>query len=100
MTSLYQERAASSIQLSYQRSITDIHNEFAVAFLKNKRNFQSLSWWLLPAEEWQSDDCIVSGGSVCLQGEAKQLDRLIVLFAKLKAKTTKLTKDSLTGYSL
>ena len=39
--------------------------------VKNKRNFQSLSWWLLPAEEWQSDDCIVSGGSMCLQGEAK-----------------------------
>ena len=97
MTSLHRERAASSIQLIYQRSIINIHDEFAVAFLKNKRN----CWWLLPVEEWQSDDCIISGVSMCLhlQREAKHFDRLIILFGKLKAKATKLTKDSLTGYS-
>jgi len=33
------------------------------------------------------------------KGKQEHLDRLIVLFARLKAKATELTKDSLTGYS-
>ena len=42
--------------------------------------------------------CISSGGPFVSGGKPKHLNKLIALFAKLEAKATKLTKDSLTGY--
>ena len=42
--------------------------------------------------------CIISGGPFVSGGKPKHLNKLIVLFAKLEAKATKLAKDSLTGY--
>jgi len=59
---------------SYTKSILDIHDDFAAAFLKNFRSCTRVSgdsYFL--QKSGRERTCIVSGGPVCLhlQGEAK-----------------------------
>ena len=72
------------------------------SFLEEQQHCQScttgnFSWWLLPAEEWQWEDLYRQSLWWFFSRKQKHLDRIIVLFAKLKAKAT---KDSWTGWLL
>ena len=93
---------------SHARSTLNIHDDFAVAFLKNSNTVGHVPWrkisgvsacshFLQTTLQMSGSEmtCIISGGSVCLHLQI-HLDRL---FAKLKAKATKL-KGSLLAYSM
>ena len=87
------------VNSSYARSTLNIHNNFAVAFLKSNHTVGHVPMMeILPSLSWQWDDlhhqswfCVSASSG----GKQKHLERL---FAKLKAKSTKLN-DSLSDYS-
>jgi len=85
-------------ELTVQRKVNNIHDDYAVAILKNSNTVGHVpqSLLVLPTQEWQWVTCIVNGDMrrsevdgkglvvpcVNFKGKQKRLERLIKLFAK------------------